>query len=100
MTVPALSETPAPTERRSKPRKPSVQKNVSAKTRQTRQSREIRIVKEDESDGNATPSFMREARFSCAVCGSRSVGKVHPLCDRRRMTWLVKVDRRAKEPER
>lgn len=92
----ALPAADLPPERRSKPRKPSLQKNVSAETRR------LKLVADESDDrpDSMTPSTFREARFSCVVCGSRSVGKVHPLCDRRRMSWLVKVDRRAKEPER
>lgn len=96
MTVPALSDTPEPAERRKKPRAPSLTKNVS---QATRDSREIRLV-DEAPDRSMAPSFLKEARFSCAVCGSRSVGKIHDSCDRRRASWLVKVDRRAKEPER
>jgi hypothetical protein len=72
--LPALSSvlaanTPPPPMR--KARMKSIQKNVSAETRR------LQLVEGDESS-SLTPSAFREARFTCSLCGTRSIASVHP----------------------
>ena len=76
--LPALSsvlaaDTPPKTQ---KVRAKSIQKNVSAA------SRLLRLVEDDRPD-SLTPSFMREARWTCDICGTRSITRTHELCSQR-----------------
>lgn len=48
-------------------------KNVSEATRN------FRLVDDEES--SLTPSFMRDARWTCDYCGTRSITRNHALCE-------------------
>ena len=73
----AAANTPPPSMERRKRARPLL-KNTSDKTRQLRL-----VASEREPEDSMSPSTFKEARYSCSVCGTRSIGPVHPLCEAR-----------------
>jgi hypothetical protein len=73
MTVPALSDALAANTppKLSKPRAKSTQKNVSERDRRER-------LESQKTDKSLAPTWFKEARHICELCGGRSVESLHP----------------------
>jgi hypothetical protein len=85
--LPALSSVLAADTPPKPTRAKSIQKNVSAA------SRTLQLV-EDDKETSLSPSFLKEARWSCSVCGTRSIGPVHPLCGAKQLNGGQGVPKR------